>query len=186
MKYRLACFFVVVCLLLSNRNCCVAETYDADVIIYGGTSAAVTAAVQVSSAGHSVVIVSPDANLGGLTSGGLGWTDSGKKSAVGGLSEQFYAAIHQHYQKPESWRWQSQAEFGDRNQSSGRGSNGRTMWVFEPHVAEQIFEQRIKLIEQSDYWFALPIFGRAKLPLSLRSARVASSALPINHLSNAV
>ena len=143
MKYRLACFFVVVCLLLSNRNCCVAETYDADVIIYGGTSAAVTAAVQVSSAGHSVVIVSPDANLGGLTSGGLGWTDSGKKSAVGGLSEQFYAAIHQHYQKPESWRWQSQAEFGDRNQSSGRGSNGRTMWVFEPHVAEQIFEQWI-------------------------------------------
>ena len=57
-----------------------------DVVIYGGTSAAVIAGVQVRKMGKSVVIVSPDSHLGGLTSGGLGWTDSGDKDAIGGLS----------------------------------------------------------------------------------------------------
>ena len=61
-----------------------AETKQADVIIYGGTSAAVIAAVQAKKMGKSVIIVSPDKHLGGLSSGGLGWTDSGKKEAVGG------------------------------------------------------------------------------------------------------
>jgi len=139
----ITCLMSFACLLFCSLASAV-ETFESDVVIYGGTSAAVTAAVQVSDSGHSVIIVSPDAHLGGLTSGGLGWTDSGNKNAIGGLSYKFYSAVHDHYQKPESWRWQPQAEFGDRNQSSGRGSDGRAMWVFEPHVAEQIFERWIK------------------------------------------
>ena len=55
-----------------------AETYD--IVIYGGTSAAVTAAIQADQMGRSVIIVSPDQHWGGLTSGGLGWTDTGDKS----------------------------------------------------------------------------------------------------------
>ena len=49
-------------------------------VVYGGTSAAVIAAVEVSQSGKSVILVSPDLHLGGLTSGGLGWTDTGKRS----------------------------------------------------------------------------------------------------------
>ena len=49
---------------------------SADVVIYGGTSAAITAAVQVKKMGKSVIIVSPDTHLGGLSSGGLGFTDT--------------------------------------------------------------------------------------------------------------
>ena len=52
----------------------------ADVIIYGGTSAAVTAAVQLTKMGRSVIMVSPDVHLGGLTSSGLGYTDTGNKA----------------------------------------------------------------------------------------------------------
>ena len=44
---------------------------------YGGTSAGVIAAVQAKKMGKTVLIVSPDKHLGGLTSSGLGWTDSG-------------------------------------------------------------------------------------------------------------
>ncbi len=112
-----------------------------DVVIYGGTSAAITAAVQANRMGKDAIIVCPDAHLGGLTSGGLGWTDSGNKDAIGGLSRQFYHRVWQHYQRPEAWRQERKSDFGGRNQSSsGPGQDGPTMWVFEPHVAEQIFD----------------------------------------------
>ena len=58
----------------------------ADVIIYGGTSSAVIAAVQVAQMGKEVILVSPDKHLGGLTSSGLGWTDTGNKAVIGGLA----------------------------------------------------------------------------------------------------
>ena len=122
------------------------ETFD--VVVYGGTSAAVTTAVQVKKMGKSVVIVSPDKHLGGLTSGGLGWTDSGKKDAIGGLSRNFYHRIWKHYQTDDAWNWQAKAEFGDKNQSPpGKNGDGATMWVFEPHVAENIFEELIEEFE---------------------------------------
>ena len=59
---------VAVCLLLFP-NSSHADSLESDVVIYGGTSAAVTAAVQVANSGHSVIIVSPDKHLGGLSSG---------------------------------------------------------------------------------------------------------------------
>ena len=82
-----------------------AEDVTYDVVIYGGTSAAVTAAVQVKQMGKTAVIVCPERHLGGLTSGGLGWTDSGKKDAIGGLSREFYHRVWKHYQNPNAWKW---------------------------------------------------------------------------------
>src|ERR687897_1896382 len=73
-------------------------TYD--LVIYGGTSAAVTAAVQARRMGKTVVVVSPDEHLGGLSSGGLGFTDTGDKSVIGGLSREFYQSVYQHYSTP--------------------------------------------------------------------------------------
>ena len=75
------------------------KTLSYDVVIYGGTSAAISAAVQVKKMGKSVVVVSPDKYLGGLSSSGLGWTDSGKKEAIGGLAREFYHRVWRHYQK---------------------------------------------------------------------------------------
>ncbi|AEI47319.1 FAD-dependent oxidoreductase [Runella slithyformis] len=117
----------------------------ADVIIYGGTCAAVIAAVQVKKMGKTVLIVSPDKHLGGLSSGGLGFTDTGNKEVIGGLSREFYQRLYTHYQKEESWKWQKKAEYGNKGQGTPAidGTN-RTMWIFEPHAAEQVFEDFVK------------------------------------------
>ena len=70
-----------------------AETVTVDFVIYGGTAAGVAAAVQAKRMGKSVVVVGPDKHLGGLSSGGLGWTDSGKKEVIGGISREFYQRV---------------------------------------------------------------------------------------------
>ena len=116
-----------------------------DIAIYGGTCSAIIAAVQAKKMGKSVIVVSPDKHLGGLSSGGLGFTDTGNKSVIGGLSRDFYHRIYLHYQKPESWKQQKQSEYGGKGQGTPAvdGEN-RTMWIFEPHAAEQVFEDYVK------------------------------------------
>lgn len=131
-----------------------AETYD--VVIYGGTSAAVISAVQARKMGKSVIIVSPDKHLGGLSAGGLGWTDSGNKAAIGGLSRDFYHRIWLHYQSANAWKWQSPESYGNKGQGTAAiDGEQRTMWIFEPHAAEQIFEDYIrefKIPLERDEW----------------------------------
>lgn len=120
-----------------------AEEYD--LVIYGGTSAAITASVQAKKMGKSVIVVSPDKHLGGLSSGGLGFTDTGNKAVIGGLSREFYHRVWLHYDKPESWNWQKKEEYGNKGQGTPAiDGEQRTMWIFEPHVAEQVFEDFVK------------------------------------------
>lgn len=122
-----------------------ASAQQSDVLIYGCTSGAVTAAVQVKKMGKSVIMVCPEKHLGGLTAGGLGWTDSGNKAVIGGLSREFYHRVWQHYEKPEAWRWQSREQYGNKGQGTEAIDKGaRTMWIFEPHVAEKVYEEWIK------------------------------------------
>lgn len=116
-----------------------------DVVIYGGTSAAVIAAVQAKTMGKSVIVVSPDRHLGGLSSGGLGFTDTGDKSVIGGLARDFYHRVWRHYQREEAWRWQDRASYGNKGQGTPAIDGAqRTMWIFEPHVAEQVFEDLVR------------------------------------------
>lgn len=118
--------------------------YKADVIIYGGTSAAVISAVEVSQSGKSVIIVSPDIHLGGLSSGGLGFTDTGDKTVIGGLAREFYHRVWLHYSDSTTWKWQKKSEYGNKGQNTvAMDGENRTMWIFEPHVAEKIFEDFI-------------------------------------------
>ena len=98
-----------------------------DVCVYGGTASAVIAAYSAAQSGMDVIVVSPDMRIGGMTSGGLGYTDIGNKQAVTGVSRQFYRKVGAHYGKFEQW-------------------------IFEPHVALDILEDylnhpRIKLIK---------------------------------------
>lgn len=127
-----------------------------DVVIYGGTAAAVTAAVQAKKMGKTVVVVSPDKHLGGLSSGGLGFTDTGNKAVIGGLARDFYHRVWQHYQTTEGWKWQKREEYGNKGQGTPAIDGAqRTMWIFEPHVAEKIFEDYVRefgLEVQRDEW----------------------------------
>jgi hypothetical protein len=120
-----------------------AETYD--VVVYGGTSAGVIAAVQAKKMGKSVVIVGPDVHLGGLSSGGLGYTDTGNKAVIGGLARNFYHRVWVEYQKNETWKWQRPEAFGNKGQGTvAMDKDERTMWIFEPSVAEKVFEDYVK------------------------------------------
>ncbi|MCB9057058.1 MAG: FAD-dependent oxidoreductase [Calditrichae bacterium] len=136
-------------IIISLQLCCFTALsaqveYEADVLIYGGTSAAVTAAVQAKRLGRSVIVVSPDKHLGGLTSGGLGWTDSGNKSVIGGLAREFYQRIYNYYDRAETWKWEQQADYGNKGQGTiAMDGSDRTMWIFEPHIAEKVFEDLI-------------------------------------------
>jgi hypothetical protein len=140
---------LIVAIFFSLISCGASEekrdSYEADVIVYGGTSAAVTAAVQVVKQGKTVLVVSPDKHLGGLSSGGLGFTDTGNKSVIGGLAREFYHRVFLHYDKPEAWEWQKKEEYGNKGQGTpAMDGADRTMWIFEPKVAEQVFEDFVK------------------------------------------
>ena len=140
-KYK---YLMGIALLALLQACGNSATYKADVIIYGGTSAAVTAAVEVMQTGKKVIIVSPDIHLGGLSSGGLGYTDTGNKATIGGLSREFYHRVWLHYNDSNSWKWERHEEYGNKGQGTpAMDGENRTMWIFEPHVAEKVFEDFI-------------------------------------------
>ncbi len=116
-----------------------------DLVVYGGTSAGVIAAVQAKKMGKSVIIVCPEKHLGGLSSGGLGFTDTGDKSVIGGLSREFYHRVWKEYNEPAAWKWQRREEYGNKGQGTPAIDGAqRTMWIFEPHVAERVFEGFVK------------------------------------------
>ncbi|MEZ5072189.1 MAG: FAD-dependent oxidoreductase [Bacteroidales bacterium] len=122
-----------------------AKERDTGVLIYGGTSAAVTAAVQLARMGKDVLVVCPDTHLGGLTSSGLGYTDTGNKEVIGGLAREFYQGIYRYYQRPDTWVWQEKEAYGNVGQGTPAiDGDARTMWIFEPHIAEQVFEDLIR------------------------------------------
>ncbi len=121
-----------------------AQTKQYDLVIYGGTAAVVTAAIQAKQMGKTVIIVSPDKHLGGLSSGGLGFTDTGNKAVIGGLAREFYHRVYQHYQKAGTWQWEQREQYGNKGQgTSAIDGESRTMWIFEPHIAELVFEELI-------------------------------------------
>jgi hypothetical protein len=142
---------VVVLLFIALTKCAApgaeeqTHSYDADIIIYGGTAAAVIAAVQSKKMGKSVIVVSPDNHLGGLSAGGLGYTDTGNKQVIGGLSREFYHRLYVHYDKTDAWIWQEKSEYGNKGQGTpAMDGENRTMWIFEPHAAEKVFESLVK------------------------------------------
>ncbi len=132
-------------LLTGYRNSDKQDSHEADVVIYGGTSAAVAAAVELARSNKSVIIVCPDKHLGGLSSSGLGFTDTGNKEVIGGLAREFYQRVYDYYQQYEAWKWQTKDSYGNKGQGTpAMDGDKRTMWIFEPHVAEKVFEDFIR------------------------------------------
>ncbi len=125
-------------LLLSPASVLAADD-DYDVVIYGGNAAGVAAAVQADRMGKSVVLIEPSQHIGGLTSGGLGATDIGNKSAIGGISREFYRRVKRYYNDSAAWKQQRREEYRSPRQSKGED----TMWTFEPHVAEKILREML-------------------------------------------
>ncbi len=66
------------------------ELLDVDVCVYGGSAAGVVAAIKTLRLGLSVVLLQPGQHLGGMTTGGLSWTDYGRRHVIGGMARRFY------------------------------------------------------------------------------------------------
>ncbi len=110
-----------------------------DIVIYGSSPAAIAAAVQAKRMGRTAVIVSPETRIGGLTTGGLGQTDIGNKSAFGGIALEFYKAVAEYYADTKRWTRQKPESYFPDGQCAG--SKGReSMWTFEPSAALAILE----------------------------------------------
>lgn len=136
-------FLVLFCLPTPFSRASAADDEAYDVVIYGGTSAGIAAAVQVRRMGGSVVVVEPGRRIGGLTTGGLGQTDIGNKAAIGGIAREFYQRVRKYYDQPESWKWQRREAYRDSGQSR-TGSQEATMWTFEPSAALAIMQDLVR------------------------------------------
>lgn len=95
------------------------QTITTDLCVYGGVSAGVIGAYTATKYGKKAVLIEPSAHLGGMSASGLGATDIGNKYAITGLAKDFYRRMGFHYGKLEQW-------------------------LFEPHVAERIFEEYVQ------------------------------------------
>ncbi|MFO8012223.1 MAG: FAD-dependent oxidoreductase [Phycisphaerae bacterium] len=107
-------------------------------VVYGGTAAGVAAAVQAAQMGIRADEDDGLAHACGLSSGGLGWTDTGDKTVIGGLSREFYRRVKAHYDEPDAWRWQKPGDYARYRPAED------AQWTFEPHVAEQVFEDLVR------------------------------------------
>jgi glycine/D-amino acid oxidase-like deaminating enzyme len=125
------------------------QVTEADVCVYGGTSGGVMAAVEAARLGKKVVLIEPGRHLGGMSSGGLGWTDNGSTETISGLAREFYQRVYRYYTRPEAWRFQTRAEYlawlpkiwgvdGPRMEAI------QAQLIFEPHAAEQVFNDLVK------------------------------------------
>ncbi|MBS0011628.1 MAG: FAD-dependent oxidoreductase [Bacteroidales bacterium] len=114
-----------------------------DIVIYGGSSAGISAAIQAARLGKSVLLLEPTNRLGGLTTGGLGQTDIGNKQVIGGISREFYRNIKMYYSNPENWKWQKEEDYRDGGQTrTGEGEDA--MWTFEPSAALEVYHDMIR------------------------------------------
>ncbi len=118
---RMSCAGLAIALALASAKAqqpsTSAQTYD--LVVYGGTAGGVITAVAARREGLSVALLEPGRHLGGMVSGGLGWTDYGKKEVIGGYSLEFFERVGAKYGRPIEWH-------------------------FEPHVAEAVFNDLIK------------------------------------------
>ena len=116
-----------------------AQTHQADIVIYGGTSAGVIAGIQAAKLGKKVIVVEASQHIGGMAVEGLGGTDIDNHKefqnspAVGGLAREFYRRVSLKYNRNGAF---------DGMIASGTKDTG--LWRFEPHVAEQAYDAWVK------------------------------------------
>lgn len=110
-----------------------------DIVVYGGTSGGVIAAVQAARTGKTVALIEPGRHLGGLTSSGLGWVDVGNPQTIGGLAREYFHRVWKHYQDDAAWKWEKKHKMQGQHDPLSPGD--QTMWILEPSVAERLFDQ---------------------------------------------
>src|SRR5579884_41591 len=106
----------------SSQNVSVTGTGITDVLVYAATPSGIMAAIEAGNLGKHVYLIEPSQHVGGMSSNGLGAFDYYNLGAIGGLARQFLKNIALYY---------------------GSDVNSKNGTLFEPHVAEQIFNKMI-------------------------------------------
>lgn len=118
-----------------------------DIVVYGSTSAGLTAAIQAARMDKNVLLISQTKHLGGVTSSGLGATDINRREPIGGLSREFYQRVYQYYNNPKVWQngkdWSYYAEQLGKHFWRGKDDKLEMQWMFEPHVARKIYDEML-------------------------------------------
>jgi hypothetical protein len=109
-------------LLLAATSLVAQHRYD--LVVYGGTAGGTMTAVAGARQGLKVALVNPGNHIGGLVSGGLSGTDTGRREVIGGLALEFYFRAGRHYGL-------------DRHLQE-------IAWMPEPKVAEAIMRDMLK------------------------------------------
>jgi hypothetical protein len=140
---------VIAALVIGHFQPASAAVIDADLCVFGGTSAGIAAAVQAARLGKTVVLAEPGKYLGGLTTGGIGATDIGNKAAIGGIAREFYGRIAKYYAQDGAWKFETRQDYfthrgSGQSKASDLGATNATMWTFEPHVAEKLFRAMLQ------------------------------------------
>lgn len=92
---------------------------EADLVIYGGTPAGLSAGIIAAREGASVVIIEPTKWIGGMVTGGLCRTDVGKEQTIGGFPREFFTR-------------------------AAAAKPGSEMWYAEPHVNMATFHTMLQ------------------------------------------
>jgi len=95
-----------------------------DLVVYGGTAGGVMTAVSAARMGLKVALLEPRRHIGGMVSGGLSYTDVGKREVIGGDALEFYWRAGNHYGLPQYLQ--------------------NFAWYMEPKVAESIFRDMLR------------------------------------------
>lgn len=98
-------------------------THDYDLVVYGGTAGGVATAVAGAREGLATVLLEPRDHVGGMVTGGLSWSDTGKEEVIGGIALEF------------AWR------VGNKYQA--RYYRAHHVWAFEPKVAEEVLREML-------------------------------------------
>lgn len=107
-----------------------------DLVIYGATSAGVTASIQGAKLGYKVLLIEPSDHLGGMLVEGLGGSDIDNHGnfqnspAVSGLALEFYRRIASKYDQIEKLE-----------NVIANGIKDPSVWRFESKVAEQVIRE---------------------------------------------
>ena len=101
-----------------------AAQHDFDLVVYGGSAGGVATAVAAARHGLKTALLEPRDHIGGMVSGGLSGTDTGKRDVIGGMALEFYFRAGLKY---------------DLNRHLQELS-----WMPEPKVAEEIFREMLK------------------------------------------
>jgi hypothetical protein len=102
-----------------------------DLVIVGGTPGGLCAAIAAARLGSRALVLERTAHIGGLPANGLGATDIATRAATRGLFGEFVGRVKRHYAE----------KYGADSRQVKDCSDG---YHFEPHVAEQVFEEMVR------------------------------------------